>query len=140
MRSMCIYVRRTAHECRDFRRVAWRIGPCQRFTQTRRKNKRGPRELRRLEKTLAPRTTAASTGSKIYELTTRYSARWALDILGLRAFVACDNIEGHFIAFIEHLETATEDGSMVHKHVLAGILSDESEALFIVPPFYFATG
>jgi hypothetical protein len=63
-----------------------------------------------------------------------------LDVFGFQPFFAGNNLEGHDVAFIEGFEARTDNGRVMHKDVLAGILGDETEALFIVEPLDFATG
>ena len=62
-----------------------------------------------------------------------------LDVLGFESLIARNDVEGDFFPFIQRLETGSRDGRVVYKNVLAGILGDETETLFVVEPLYFAT-
>jgi hypothetical protein len=63
-----------------------------------------------------------------------------LNILRLGAFIAADDIEADFLAFVEGLEAGTENGSVMDENILSRVLGDEPEPLFIIEPFDFATG
>jgi hypothetical protein len=62
----------------------------------------------------------------------------ALDVLGFQSFVARHNVKADFLPFIQGLEAGTHDGRVVNENVLAGILGDEPEPLFVIEPLYFA--
>src|SRR6267378_3495735 len=64
----------------------------------------------------------------------------SLDILGFRPLVTADDIKTHFFPFVQGLEARAENGSVMHKHILTRVLSNETEPLFIVEPFNFTTG
>jgi hypothetical protein len=63
----------------------------------------------------------------------------ALDVLGFKPFVTRDNIEGHFVTFIQGFEARTRDGRVMHEYVLPGILGDKAKPFFVVEPLDFAT-
>ena len=64
----------------------------------------------------------------------------ALNVLGFQPFVADDDIEGDIVALIQGFESRADNGRMMHKHVLPGILGDEPKPFFIIEPLDFATG
>src|SRR5258708_3462195 len=63
-----------------------------------------------------------------------------LNVLGLGSLIARDDVEGHWITFIQHLEPLTGNRRVLHDNIFAPILRDKAKALLVVPPFYFATG
>jgi hypothetical protein len=63
-----------------------------------------------------------------------------LDFLGFQSLIAGNGFKGNFVAFIQGFKSRANNGRMMHKNVLTGILGDEAEAFFIVEPFYFSAG
>src|ERR1700677_160180 len=68
------------------------------------------------------------------------SAGGALDVLGFGPFVAAHHFEVHLFTFVQGFETGSHDRGVMNKHILTGILSDESESLLIIEPFDFTAG
>jgi hypothetical protein len=64
----------------------------------------------------------------------------ALDVLGFQPLFAGNGFEGNFVAFIQSFESRPDDGRVMHKDILTGILGDEAEAFFVVKPLYFSAG
>jgi hypothetical protein len=62
-----------------------------------------------------------------------------LDVLGLEALVARDDVKGDFLALHQRFEPAPHDGCMMHENILPRILGDEAESFFVVEPLNFAT-
>ena len=59
-----------------------------------------------------------------------------LDVLGLPALRALDNVELHLLTFLEAAESGCLDGGEVHKHILTVLAADESITLRVVKPLY----
>jgi hypothetical protein len=70
----------------------------------------------------------------------RSSRIHALDILGFQSLFAGNGFKENFVAFVQGFESRADDGRVMHKNVLTGILGDEAEALFVVEPLYFSAG
>ena len=66
--------------------------------------------------------------------------RGALDVLSLQTFGAFDNLELDGFPFIQGFEALTLNGGVMNKHILAGILGDETKTLLVVEPLDFTTG
>jgi hypothetical protein len=62
-----------------------------------------------------------------------------LDFLSLGSLFAGDNLENDFLTFAQRFEPVPKDCGVVNEHILAAILGNEAKALFIVPPFDFAS-
>lgn len=63
----------------------------------------------------------------------------ALNLFGLWALVAGDDLEYDLFPFVQRFESVAQNCRVMHKNILPGILSDKSKTLRIIPPFYFAT-
>jgi hypothetical protein len=61
-----------------------------------------------------------------------------LHLLGFGTLLASDDFKYHFVTFAQSLEPFAKDGGMMHEYVLSRFLSDEAQALFVVPPLHFA--
>ena len=59
-------------------------------------------------------------------------------VCSLKTFGAFLYFELHFVAFVEALVAAANDGFEVHKHIFAGLTLDEAETLGCVEPLYDA--
>jgi hypothetical protein len=66
------------------------------------------------------------------------SSRSPLDVLCLQSLVAFDDIELDDLTFVQGFKALTEDCGMMHEHILAGFLNDETEALLVVEPLDLA--
>lgn len=64
----------------------------------------------------------------------------ALDVLGLGSLFTRHNVENDSFAFNKRLETSPRNRRMMHEHVRSTFLHDEAEPMFVIEPFYFATG
>jgi hypothetical protein len=64
----------------------------------------------------------------------------ALDVLGFGSFFTGHNVENNSFAFIQRLKTSPRNRRMMHEHVRPTFLHDEAETMFVIEPFYFATG
>ncbi len=64
----------------------------------------------------------------------------SLDVFGLKAFFAGDDVEVDFVTFIQSAEAVPLNGAIMNKNVLTGFLCDETKPMFIVEPLYFAAG
>jgi hypothetical protein len=62
----------------------------------------------------------------------------ALDFFGFRAFFASHNVEDNLVALVQRFESLPEYSGVMNKYILARFLGDETQALFVVPPFNFA--
>ena len=62
----------------------------------------------------------------------------SLDFLSLRPLLTGHNLEDYFVALVQRLEAFTEYCRVMDKYILANFLSNETQALFVVPPFDFA--
>jgi hypothetical protein len=59
-----------------------------------------------------------------------------VDISGLQALGALDDIEGDLLALFQGLETIPLDCRKVHKNVFTILLLDETKPLAIIEPLY----
>ena len=59
-----------------------------------------------------------------------------LDVLGLPALRAFDNVELHLLTFLEAAESGCLDGGEVNEHILTVLAADESITLRVVKPLY----
>src|SRR3546814_6702351 len=65
---------------------------------------------------------------------------WSSDIcssdlvFGLQALLAIDDLEAHFLPFLQAFETRTGDGAEMHEHVRAILAADKAETLGVVEP------
>jgi hypothetical protein len=55
-------------------------------------------------------------------------------------FIAADDFEIDFLAFIQGFEAASDNRGVVNEHILTRVLSNETESFFVIEPFDFATG
>jgi hypothetical protein len=61
-----------------------------------------------------------------------------LDFLSLRPLLTGHYLEDYFVALVQRLEAFAEYCRVMDKYILANFLSNETQALFVVPPFDFA--
>src|SRR6267378_119057 len=64
----------------------------------------------------------------------------ALNVLGFGSLIAGYDVEQDFFALIQCLVSLSDNRCVMHKDILPGLLCDEPETFFIVPPFDFAAG
>ena len=60
-----------------------------------------------------------------------------LYVRGLLAFRSLRDIELHFLAFLQRLETITLDDAVMHEYILAILRRDEAIALGVIKPLHF---
>jgi hypothetical protein len=61
-----------------------------------------------------------------------------IDLVGLRAFAALDDVELYFVAFFEALVAFALDGTVVNEDVSSIIAAEESVAFCVIEPLYGA--
>ena len=66
--------------------------------------------------------------------------RGALDVLSFQSFGAFDNLKLDGFTFIQGFEALPLNGGVMNKHILAGLLGNETKAFFVVEPLDFTTG
>src|SRR5690242_7716184 len=105
-------------------------------TRTRRRQKKAPpRHFRCRAETLKSAAYGARRRRPTGGLVSRVSS---LDFFCLGPFFTGHDLKNDFVALVEGLEAFSENRGVMDKHILAHFLSNEPEALFIVPPFDFA--
>lgn len=63
----------------------------------------------------------------------------ALNVLGLGSLIAAHDFKIDFFPFVKSFEACSKNGGVMNEHVLSGILSNETETLLVIEPFYFTT-
>ena len=63
-----------------------------------------------------------------------------LYVFCLQSLFTGDDVEDDLIAFIERSEAVALNSTIMDEYVLAGFLRNETEAMFVIEPFNFATG
>ena len=58
------------------------------------------------------------------------------NVFGLQAFLSVHDIEAHFLAFLQTLETRAGDCTEMHEHVRAIITADKAETLGVIEPLH----
>jgi hypothetical protein len=61
-----------------------------------------------------------------------------LHLLRFGALLTGHNLENNFVALVQRLEAIAKNRGVMDKYVLARILRNKTQALFVVPPFDFA--
>ena len=64
----------------------------------------------------------------------------ALDVLGLQAFGAFDNLKLDGFPFVQGFEALSLNSGVMNEHILAGLLGNETKTFFVVEPLDFTTG
>jgi hypothetical protein len=58
------------------------------------------------------------------------------DVIGSRTLGTFNDVEGHLVAFTEGFEAGCVDCRVVHKHIRAVFLLNETEAFLVIEPLY----
>lgn len=61
------------------------------------------------------------------------------DVGGLRALGTLRNFELDLLAFFQRTEAVSQDGGVVHKHIIAAVLCNKTITLFCAKPLDFAS-
>jgi hypothetical protein len=61
-----------------------------------------------------------------------------LNLLGLRTFLASDNVKNDLVTLAKGFETFSEYSGVMNEDVLSRLLGNETQAFLVVPPFNFA--
>src|SRR5688500_5762370 len=62
----------------------------------------------------------------------------SLDVEGLRAFIARDEVELDRFAFDQGFVSAPEDTGMMNEYILSRVPGDKAEAPLVIEPFHFS--